>query len=102
MGVDELADVVRGRDGIPHRLEHLRGERQVEQRVDKQGLVAVRDQPRVAPAPSRSAANRRNNRARDRAAPSCIATGSLNFVRHDTTCRRFDRLGSGGLFTALC
>ena len=51
MGVDELVDVARGRNGVAHRLEHLRGKRQVEQRVDKQSLVAVRDQSRVAPPP---------------------------------------------------
>ena len=35
-----------------HLGEHLLGERQVEQRVDEQGGVAVDDEARVAPSPA--------------------------------------------------
>jgi len=54
-----------------HGLEHLR---QIEQRVDQQGLLAVRNQTGITPAPrSRQAANKRSSRVRDRAVPWCIA-----------------------------
>ena len=50
--VHQPVDVGGGRVGVLHRVEHLAGVRQVEQRVDEQRLVAADDQPRVAPAPA--------------------------------------------------
>jgi xanthine dehydrogenase YagR molybdenum-binding subunit len=51
VGVDELADFARRRHRVTHGLEHLRGERQIEERVDQQGLLAVRHQTGITPAP---------------------------------------------------
>jgi hypothetical protein len=45
VGVDEFADVARRRHCVTHGLEHLGGKRQIEQRVDQQGLLAVRTRP---------------------------------------------------------
>ena len=49
--IHERVDRTSCRRCIAHGLEHLGGELQVEERVDEQGLAAVRDQPGVAPAP---------------------------------------------------
>ena len=50
--VHQPVDVGGGRVGVLHRVEHLAGVRQVEQRVDEQRLAAADDQPGVAPAPA--------------------------------------------------
>jgi hypothetical protein len=65
--------------------------RQIEQRVDQQGLLAVRNQTGITPAPrSRQAANKRSSRVRDRAVPWCIAICSCK-VRN-AALSAFDRL----------
>ena len=52
MGVDQAADRLRRRHRGAHPPQHLAGQRQVEQRIDQQGLVAVDDQPGIAKTPA--------------------------------------------------
>ena len=51
MRVDQLLDPSRRRDGVAHGREHFRGQRQIEQGIDQQRLIATYDQARVAPTP---------------------------------------------------
>ena len=52
MGVHQRVDRYSTRCGIAHRGQHIGGQRQIEQGVDQQRFIAIRDQPGIAPAPA--------------------------------------------------
>ena len=51
VGIDEGSDALCRRLGPAHRLEHCRGELQIEERVDEQRFAGVDHETRVAPTP---------------------------------------------------